>query len=427
MSLAIKVAGAGLSYAMIVIFARLLPPDDYGRFGFGLNLAIIAAALGGLGMSTGIMRYWPKYLAEGNSVAARGVVALGYRLALIGGVAVACAGFCIGLISRHLGYAVTSWDCAAIAALGLAITFGDYATNLLRAQGSTIVSMLPRDVLWRILSPLAMALCLWLGVAATSQTALIVTAAALAILVIWQVDQARRSVATQATGNTGTFDSRHLMPSLMPLWASGVIFAMIQQFDVVVVGSLLGPAEAGGYFAAQKTAMLLSLVLIAGGLATAPTMAALYHSGRHAELQRLCRKLALAIAVVSALGFVLLLLLGKYLLAFFDPSFVSAYPVLVVVACGCLVDAVSGPNAYLMQMTNYERHYLWIMVGCYVLVLAGQLLLIPHLGVIGAALSSAGGVICWNVCAIFVLRRKAGLDPSLFSILLPPNAEKRHA
>ena len=77
---------------------------------------------------------------------------------------------------------------------------------------------------------------------------------------------------------------------------------MIQQFDVVIVGSLLSKAEAGSYFAAQKSAQLLSIVLIAGGLATAPHMSALYHAGKLIELQALCRKLAIAIAAPCKFG-----------------------------------------------------------------------------------------------------------------------------
>jgi O-antigen/teichoic acid export membrane protein len=73
-ALVIKVAGAGLSYAMFVALAHLLAPEEYGRFAFGLNLAIIFAAIGGVGFSVGIMRYWPKYLVEKDYAGAKGVV-----------------------------------------------------------------------------------------------------------------------------------------------------------------------------------------------------------------------------------------------------------------------------------------------------------------------------------------------------------------
>jgi O-antigen/teichoic acid export membrane protein len=419
-SLVIKVAGAALSYAMIVAFAHLLSPEDYGRFGFGLNLAIIAAAIGGMGTSTGIMRYWPKFMAEKNDAACRAVVNMGYRLSLLGGIAVGVTALAGAAVADMLGYAIDWRDFAAIAALGLAIAFGDYATNLLRAQGSIVVSMMPRDVLWRVGSPVLAAILIFAGFKATGTLALLATMAVLVALVIWQNHHIRLRLAEQAGGNRGTWTGAGIWPSLLPLWASNVVFAMIQQFDVVIVGSLLGPAEAGAYFAAQKTAMLLSLVLIAGGLVTAPTMSALYHAGKHAELQKLCRTLAAIIAVVTLFGFLVLALLGKYLLAFFDPQFVAAYPVLLIIGLGCMVDAMSGPNAYLMQMTSYERHYLWIMLAGYVLVIAAQFALVPRYGAMGAAMASASGVIIWNVMAITVLRRKAGLDSSLLSLLISP-------
>jgi O-antigen/teichoic acid export membrane protein len=200
---------------------------------------------------------------------------------------------------------------------------------------------------------------------------------------------------------------------------------MIQQFDVVIIGSLLSKPEAGAYFAAQKTAMMLSLVLIAGGLVTAPTMAALYHAGRRAELQRLCQKLALAIAATTILGYGVLVVIGSSLLQLFDPAFVSAYPILLIVGLGTVVDAISGPNSYLMQMTNYEKPYLKVMLSCYALVLVAQFILVPRYGSMGAALASAGGVILWNVLSIALLRRHAGLDPSLLGVILPPKAKNK--
>ena len=131
-----------------------------------------------------------------------------------------------------------------------------------------------------------------------------------------------------------------------------------------------------------------------------------------------------AIIIVTAIGFGLLALIGKFLLGLFDANFVSAYPILLIVAVGTMIDAVSGPNAYLMQMTKYETHYLKIMAVCYVAVLAAQLILVPRWGGIGAAIASSGGVVLWNIWAIYILRKDAGLDPSLLSLFLPPRKPK---
>ena len=422
-SLLIKVFGAILSYAMIVAFAHLLSADDYGRFALGLNGAIIIAALVGWGFNTGVMRYWPQQVVAHNPALAKGTVELGYLITFLSSAlllilaVVLSSSLSSAFDVGSRGYVITVFF------LGGMIAFADFSTNLLRAQGSILASMLPRDVFWRLATPAIAYVLSRQAVALDSTLSLVISAFVLAVLNIWQGTWIRFNVSAFAGSIKAKRDFRSLIPSLLPLWAAAVVYAMIQQFDVVIVGSLLSKADAGSYFAAQKTAQLLSLVLIAGGLATAPHMSALYHAGKFGELQSLCRKLAIAIAGVTLAGFVFLIFAGKLLLSFFDPQFVAAYPVLIAIALGTVVDAVAGPNAYLMQMTKFEGAYLKTLVICYALVIVAQLMLIPRYGSLGAALASACGIVTWNFLAIYILRRKAGLDPSLLAIIMPP----RHA
>jgi O-antigen/teichoic acid export membrane protein len=419
-ALVIKVAGAGLSYAMFVALAHLLAPEEYGRFAFGLNLAIIFAAIGGVGFSVGIMRYWPKYLVEKDYAGAKGVVQMGYVAALVCGIAVAI----VAVIATRFLHGFEISTALAIGLLGLAVAWGDYSSNLLRGQGSVVVSMLPRDVLWRVFTPLCAFLILKAGFGLSGTLAILICAVVLLLLNAWQGLLIWRNVVG-TTGNVlARYDFAVLKISLLPLWISSIVYALIQQFDVVIVGTLMTKSDAGAYFAAQKTAALLGLVVIAGGMVTAPTMASLYHSKKLAELQKLCRNLALAIASVTLLGFVFLAFTGKLLLGFFDASYVSAYPILMVIALGSVIDAISGPNAYLMQMTSYEKQYVKIMLVCYACVVAAQFILIPRYGMMGAAVASAGGVVLWNVWAILLLRKRAGLDTSLLSIIFPPRSAK---
>ncbi len=424
-SLLIKVFGAVLSYAMIVAFAHLLSADEYGQFALGLNAAIIIASVAGCGFNTGALRYWPQQLVAHTPALAKGTVRLGYLITLLSSVVLLVLAV---LLSSGLSSAFNGSSRSYIAViflLGGVIAVADFSTNLLRAQGSTLVSMLPRDVFWRLATPAIAYLLARQAAGLNSTLALGVSALVLAALNIWQATWISSNVNAFAGTIKAKYDLRSLIPSLLPLWAAAIVYAMIQQFDVVIVGSLLSKAEAGSYFAAQKTAQLLSLVLIAGGLATAPHMSSLFHAGKLQELQSLCRKLAIAIASVTIGGFGFLILAGKVLLGIFDPQFVAAYPILIAIALGTVVDAVSGPNAYLMQMTKFEGAYLKTLVGCYGLVIAAQFLLIPRYGSLGAALASAGGIVTWNFLAIYILRRKAGLDPSLLAVIMPPRQANR--
>jgi O-antigen/teichoic acid export membrane protein len=418
-SLAIKVLSAGLSYVMLVIFARLMPPSEYGQFAFSFNLAIFLSAIFGFGFPTGITRLWPEYRAKNKPAIALGILRLGLQATMAGSLAL-IAGSALLVLASHVWPALSfSRNITAIALFAVATGFGDFFAATLRAQGQTIWSMAPRDVVWRIGAPLIAVAAVWLGFAMDHGAAVHLCAILLLAICGIQALRIRHNVkeaGVAASAETGWLNWRR---SLLAMWGAAVVYAMIQQLDVVIVGSLLGNEDAAGYFAAQKTASLLGLVMIAGGLAYAPVMASFYYAGKMAELRCLCRHLVLAISIVTLLGFGFVALVGGQLLSLFDPSFVSAYGVLVILAIGFSIDAIAGPTAYLMQMTSYEGAYLKIMLTCYGGVVLAQFLLIPHYGIIGAALASAGGTILWNVWAVFLLRSKAGIDPSILSFLLP--------
>jgi O-antigen/teichoic acid export membrane protein len=419
-ALIIKIASAGLSYFMLVSFARMLSPADYGHFGVMLNIAIVLSAVAALGLPTGIMRYWAGYIALGDRAHAKGFhIASQKILSLVGLLTLA-----LGLVASWQGWWSNAFGlqlgALLVALLAIGFSFGDYYANALRAQDEVLWSMVPRDIIWRIIAPVFAAAILWSTGGLSSGQAF---ACCVIVMVIVAVAQGVKSaqVSKRLTGNVAaaTNWSKWRRP-LIPLAGASVLYAMVQQLDVVVIGAYLGAEEAGAYFAAQKTASLLGLVMIAGGLVAAPMMAAAFQADKKAELQRICKMLALAIAMTTGIGFVVLAMLGKPLLAIFDPAYQSAYPLLLILGLGYAIDALAGPTAYLMQMTSLEGAYLRIMAVVYAFVLSLQIVFVPKYGAIAAAGATALGVALWNIIAIYQLRRSIGVDSSILSFFLPP-------
>lgn len=414
-SLSIKVASAALSYIMLVAFARLLSPAEFGVFGFALNAAIVLSALCTLGLPLAALRFWPAHLEQGEPQFARGFAATAPQVLAVSGF-VACL---IGVVM--LG---SPWGSDAlplvIAVFAAIIAFNEFFASLLRAQGHTAWALMPRDVIWRVLAPLAaFAVLYWKGML-TGATAILACTGVLAMLTGMQWLVSKRATVRIA-GSTPVQTNWPLWrATLLPLAGASVLFAMVQQLDVVVVGALLGPAEAGPYFAAQKTASLLGLVMIAGGMVAAPMMSAAFHGNRLAELRRICKYLAVGVFAATFIGLCVLALIGGKLLAIFDPSFQTAHGLLMVLALGYAIDALAGPTAYLMQMTKLENDYLKIMAMAYCIVLALQLALVPRYGAIAAAVASTLGYVVWNTFAIALLRSKVGVDASLLSFIYPP-------
>jgi O-antigen/teichoic acid export membrane protein len=187
LALIIKISGAALSYIMYVAFAHMLSPSDYGYFGLSFNLAILLATVCSFGLPTAIMRFWPEYLAQDKSGLARGIVQQSLRtigLGSLGLAAIAALFSWMGYGSSFLGFSDAP---IAIATLAAASAFSDFAAGLLRAQGNVIWAMLPRDVVWRILTPvLALILTLY-GIALDNRTAVYICGLVLLVLVFLQV------------------------------------------------------------------------------------------------------------------------------------------------------------------------------------------------------------------------------------------------
>ena len=423
-ALVIKVASAGLSYLMLVALARLMTADQYGEFGVMLNLAIVLSTVVAIGLPTAVMRFWPSHLAANNTALAKGFHTSAQRLLVATSAVLLVIGTFASLFVDLSAVFSSRYSALIVTGLAGVFAFGDYYANALRAQNRVLWSMIPRDIVWRILVPAVAAWVFWITGQLSGLLALICCLAIMALVALSQAYVSHHT-ANRITGIVvAEKDWKQWKKPLIPLASASILYAMVQQLDVVVVGSLVGSAEAGAYFAAQKTASLLGLVMIAGGLVAAPMMSAAFQSGQKVELQRLCKMLSLAIALTTFAGFVVLLMIGRPLLAIFDASYQNAYVILLVLAIGYGIDALAGPTAYLMQMTSLEGTYLRIMAIVYACVLALQFAFVPKYGAIAAALATALGTCLWNALAIYHLRKSIGVDSSILSFFLPAKAQQ---
>lgn len=428
-ALLIKIATAGLSYLMFVFFARFMSSGEFGRFAFGFSLATALAAFAAAGLSTAVLRFWPEYQVGGRADLASSFIRWGWW-GTFGGSLVTALG--LMAVSLLLGQRTTA-EAAYYGSVGLlmtAIALSEFGASALRADGRTIIALAPRDILWRIALMLALGLLGMAKVKLDAVAGLFLAGALLAVIIaiqsVWSLGMTRGGKAFSAPAEIRS----KWFKALWPMWGGGVLFAMVQQFDVVVVGLFLTPQQSGSYFAALRTASLLGLMLIAGSMVGAPLIARYYHAGSRAQLARLCHVLSVCIALPTLLGLIFLVVAGRWLLAMFDTSFADAYFLLLILAAGIAFDAVCGPTAVFLQMIGRERDYLKMMALCYAATLAAQCLLTPLIGPLGAALPNMLGLIGWNIWALRLLRLELGLDCSIFGLCwrpLSPDIARRNA
>ncbi|WP_210272593.1 lipopolysaccharide biosynthesis protein [Chthonobacter rhizosphaerae] len=418
-ALVIKVGSAGLSFLMLLVLARAMSADDFGRFGFGFSLATLLAAVGSLGQRTLVLRFAPVYDHDGATAKLTGVVRDGYRLVALGCGLCATATVLVALILPGLeprGYLV------AAGLFALMLGFAEYQAHVLRAVGGMVLALAPNDILWRA-SVVVAALGSAAGVMPMLDAAggLFLIGGILAAILVGQAfAHPVTRPTTLLTRPADMSDRPSWRQAMWGLWASGVVTMAAPNLAVVVLGLILSPEQTGPFFAALRVSMLLNLFLIASNMIAAPMISRSHHRGGEGELQRLCTRIVIGLALPTGVLFALILLAGDHVLALFGEGYGSAYWPLVLLSAGYLVNALSGSSSQLLQMTGDERHFLRIVTIVNGVSIAALAPLGLALGPIGAALALTFSQSAWNVACVVRAKARLKVDPSILSLAARP-------
>lgn len=400
---------------MFVVLAREMAVEAFGQFGFAFSLATFVAICATLGQPVLVLRQVPVYQNTAQVELERGLVRDSWITVVIGGSV--CAGLILigseiwGIIENR-DVSFLSWT----AFLTMAMAVARHQAFTLRAYDSIGLALVPRDIIWR----LAVIFCVWLFAGSdslSSSRALLFCTVTLTVILIGQMFS-HRSIApsTLLSSNVET-DRKYWATESAGLWAATMAQAAGPNLSVVILGFVLTPEETGPFFAALKTAMLLTLPMTAGAMVGSPLISRYYHAGEIQDLQKILSFLVLGVATPVFIGLGLIVLFGDHVLALLSPDFVTAKSVLIVLATGTFLTSLSGPAAYIMHMTGNHRVYLMIMIVTQI----SSLMLLPpatnYFGVMGAAAVVAIGMLSWNVWVWLWSRKNLGLDPTLFGVM----------
>lgn len=417
-ALLIKVMTAGLIYLMFVVLSRSMPVAAYGQFAFGFALATILAIVAGLGQHMVILRLWPEEQAAGRTKAALGALRNGWALTLLAGVGTSLVLVVFTFLLSI--FAGTSSDFSYLygaALLVLPLAAAEYGSAALRAQGSVIVALAPRDILWRALVPLFVWVLYLRGVRFDGLWALCFVALVLVVALGVQFWAARVRYANglRFSGLKDFWQRHHSL--VLWIWLGTILDSAALNLDVVLVGALLTPEASGLFLNAFRTAGLMTLFLFAINQVVAPVVARHFHSGALGQAQNIVSFTAWAGFIFALAVFAGFLLFGAEIMGLFGPEYAAGVPILLILAGGLMVDAATGPTRIVMMMTGHQKAYVAIIAATSACALVLALLVIPFFGIIGAAIVNALARIATQVVLVWRTRLSVGLDPSILGIM----------
>lgn len=415
LGIVLRLAGSFLQFALFVLLARLMVPEEFGKLGWAYGLAMVLAVVAGLGQGPLVARCWHLWARDpGRLRAAIRGLRVSYAATLLGSMAVVAA-----LVSAdRLELPVfPSPDIAAAASLLVAVyTLSELQSFAMRADDRIVAGLAPRDVGWRfVVMIFAIALNLAHGPPGAFA---VLTLMVLSLLVLvglqgafWWWDLRQRA-ASEPAGRPGPFDWRSWRTLSLSVWSSSIGTVFVQHADVALVGWALGPVEAAVYIAAARTSQILQL------LPTALT-AVLIPQVSRTTLERGHRGLSDIVAVNNRIVFLpasvatlVLLAVPEPVLMLFGAPFAGAETALRILAAGHLIAILCGPIVSICVGAGYQHAYALAVGAGAVLLVAGILLLAPRFGIAGAASASALATAAPSLVLRLWLRRRTGLDTS---------------
>lgn len=418
LSLFIKLATAGLTYAMLVVFSRTMDVHEYGLFAFGFSLATLLAIGASMGQQTAILRYWPEDEGRGDGEGALASLRAGWALTLIGGVGLTVLLCLSAYVYGRVGPGLDAvMHVFAASLLIVPMAAAEYGSSALRAQGSVLTALLPRDIYWRASVPLVVWALFMFGLKLSGVAALALAASVLTLVMILQIALSRMHGYANDIGfsRLGAYWRDRGKASRWFLLGTVVDSAALNM-DIVLVGLFIAAESAGLYFNAFRTAGLMTLFLFAIIQVIAPMLSRHYHAGEMRKARAVTSFCAWAGFIFSLAVFALYALFGDVILSLFGEHFAEGTSVLLILSLGLLVDAATGPTRIVMNMTGHERQYVMIFGTVMGLGFLVQLAIIPLFGLVAAAGVNAGARIISQIALVIWARRHVGIDPSVLGV-----------
>jgi O-antigen/teichoic acid export membrane protein len=409
---------AGLALASLltqVVLARALGIDEFGRYTYAFTWVVVLALPTKLGFDTASIRFVSRYLATGDWARLKGYLRQSGIYVGLSGLVVATvcwlgADRMESLLLRH----------GARPAVMLAILVVPlYALQLTRsgaAQGLRRIWLGQTAELSRLLSVTALvATATWIfgrRLEAADAIALQGPAILLALIVLWTGLWHRLN--PEWRGIAPVTEPREWAMVALPLLLVSATHVIMKRTDVLMLGSMIGPAAAGAYAVAARFSDLMIFGLTAANSYAAPMMSELHTLGKTEDLQRVARLTARVGALTTFVALLVLVIGSGLLLRLFGPGFEMARPALLILAGGQLINALAGSVGLLMAMTGHQVESSIVLAVSAGLNVGLNYLLIPRYGLVGAALATGISTVVWNVTLAVRVRRLLGVRSTAF-------------
>lgn len=366
-----------VNFASIAVYTRLMEPRDYGRYSLTISTTGFLSVVLFEWLRLSLLRFWPMYRENPQPLLStiRTVFVLLASLVLVVGLPIA--------VLWH----DQSWRVLVLLGVVLVWCQGWFDLNLELARSNLMPGRYGAMVgLRAVIALVSGVVAVHFGFGAGGPIIGLVIGTGLTTLILgmrhWEFGQFR--IDRGVLGEIVTYG--------IPLSATLALGFVIRASDRFVIARLLGEEAAGLYAASfDFVSQILTMLMMGVGLAFGPLVVRAFEERQGEAVQDVVRRNARLLLVVSMPVIVVFVVLGTEIGAFFLGSAFSE--------AGDLVIPLAAVGTFLAGLRLYHFDYafrlgrwtigqFWLSVPSAILNLVLNVILVPAMGIVGAAVSS---------------------------------------
>ena len=423
------IIGLLLGFIGRIILVRYITQTEYGIYCLALVIISIFATISTLGLSEGSTRYIAYFRGKKEEGKVRGVISSSIKIAIIASISLAAISFFVSdFISASLFN--TPELSTPIKIFSIAIPFTVLINVFIaifrgfdRVDAQVYFNNILRPILY-LLFLIAVVLfgLSFLGVIYAYVLSIAVTCTVFVIYLMKKYPLSIRSGSSVTNPMT-----KKLLFFSVPLLAVTMIQMIITYTDTLMLGYFKTPDIVGLYNAALPLANLVPVFLLSVNFLFVPIISQLYAKNLMAEMKRSYVVLTKWIFLLTLPIFFVFFLFPDVVLDFlFGSRYIGAAIALQILSLGFFVHASLGANTGILLIMGKTKLIMWIILVGSIINIILNAVLIPPLGIIGAAFASALSLIAIKIYSgikVYQLSKihpftKNYLKPIIISIIL---------
>ena len=411
-----RIIAMGINFGVQVLTVRYLSKSDYGALAYALSVISMASMVALFGLDKAIVRFIPIYHEQKDYKKMFGTVFM--TIGAIMGI-----GFALVLLTFALRGFLTSTivnDPLSVSLLLILIAVSPLDALDTVFQGLLAVFAKPRAIFFRrhILGPGLKLAVVLLVIAARSSVYFLAAGYLLGGLlgiIVYAIMLA--SVLKEAgllrylNWREMKMPAREIFSFSVPLLSSDVVAIVRTTMVVVLLEYFRSTTSVAEYRAVVPVAGLNLLVLQSFKFLYTPLAARLFVRDDREGINELYWQTAVWIAVISFPIFVLSFSLARPLtVLLFGDRYAESGLLLALLAFGNYFNAALGFNTYTLRVYGRVGYIVLVDAITTVASLGLSLLLIPHYGALGAAISASSTLVIYNLLNHAGLLLHTGID-----------------